>query len=314
MRFTIVTKLLCSFLVVNILTSCLEGDDMNMPPDGSAPFIQMSYNANGGTLVNSGLRYFGNATLLMSPADEVDTVTFAATLQGVTKLNKDVAVNLTTPADAIDDNFENDGIVYQIMTDDQYDFINTSGVIPSGQNYAEFKVKFYPPNIDFTKNYILPVAATNDAGLTTSSNHGIVYFHIIGNDLAGVYKVVGKRYNYTKTVSWDGTIGTYPTPVGTVTSPTTKIAVPNSETEIALDYANLGANAYHYLVEYDKSGPSITVTGDFLTEVSNFKVWEKSITLDPVTGKATIRIVTTYNNVADGSGDDRIIDETFVQQ
>src|SRR4051812_26925863 len=137
MRTNIVIKLFSFFLVMSVFTSCLEGDLMNTPPGASPPIIEMTNNSNGGTLVNSGLRYFGNATLLLSPTDEVDTITFALTIQGIS--NKDVTVTLETPADAADDNYSNDSLVYKFMADNQYDFINTTAVIPAGKTYAEFK-------------------------------------------------------------------------------------------------------------------------------------------------------------------------------
>lgn len=294
------------------MSSCLDGDPMNLPPGASPPIIEMSYVSPGGTLMNTGLQYFGAQTLLLAPDKAEEVRTFAVTIQPA--FSKDINVTLSVAPDAADDNFANDKINYSVMSDDQFDFVTESATIKAGQTYAEFQVKFYPPKINFKQDLILPITFSNDQNILMAANRSITYFHIIGNDLSGIYTVTGKRRNYSKTVAWDGTIGTYPTPVATVTSPSPKVAVPNSKTQVALDYANLGSSGYHYIIDYDPAGPSIDVTGDFLTNVSNFKVWAKTISFDPTTKKATIRIVTTYNNQPDGSGDDRIIDETFVQQ
>jgi len=179
---------LASFLIAaSMLSSCLDGDQMNLPPGGSPPLIEITYNNTPGsiyTLFNTGLRYFSAQTLLPSP-NEADTITFAVTLQG--SVDKDVTVTLTTPQDALDDNYSSDSLTYAMMTSDQYKFLSTSAVIPKGKNYAEFQVVLYPPNINYKKNLMLPVTATNDANIVTSSTAGTLYFHVIGNALAGLY-------------------------------------------------------------------------------------------------------------------------------
>lgn len=179
-------KVLCLILTPLIATSCLDGDLMNTPEDATSAIVQMSFNPDGGTTVNSGLRYFANGALLYPPTDEVDTATYAVTIQGT--VTKDVTVTIATPEDALDDYLYGDKINYQMMPDSVYDFVNTTAVIKAGQNYAEFKIAFYPNKIDFTKDLMLPVTATNDASLTTSSNFGFVYFHVVGNPYAGSYK------------------------------------------------------------------------------------------------------------------------------
>jgi hypothetical protein len=149
--------------------------------------VEMTYvNPPGvGTLINSGLRYFGAQALLLNPADAADTLTFAVTIQG--PVSQDVTVNLEVRPEAANDNLANDGVAYGLMTSSMYKFLSTSAVIPQGKTYAEFQVVFYPPAIDFTKSTILPITATNDAELTTSANYGMLYFHVIGNALAGLY-------------------------------------------------------------------------------------------------------------------------------
>lgn len=196
MKFKSTIKILTFFLVVYTLSSCLDEGPMNTPPDASGAIIQMSFNANGGNLVNSGIRYFGAQALTYPPTDEVDTATFAVTLQGVDALGEDVAVTLTTPADALDDYFYADSIGYEMMPDSLYEFVgSTSGVIKAGESYAEFKVRFFPSKMDLKKNYMLPVTATNSANLPTSSNYGYVYFHAIGNPIGGIYTWDFQRYD-----------------------------------------------------------------------------------------------------------------------
>jgi len=186
---------LCLLATGSLLTSCLDGDPMNLPPGGQAPFVEMTYNPTPGSapvVVNTGLQYFASQTLLLSPADEADTISFYVTIQG--KVNKDVTFTLKTLQNAINDNYSSDSLQYMFMKDDQYKFLNTTATIKAGETYAEFKVVFYPPNIDFTESRSLPITTINDGELTTSESHGIVYFHIIGNPIAGLYSWDFTRY------------------------------------------------------------------------------------------------------------------------
>ncbi len=185
----------CFLAISGLLTSCLDGDPMNLPP-GQAPFVEMTYNptpSSAPVVVNTGLQYFAAQTLLLSPADEADTISFFVTLQG--KVDKDVTFTLKTLPDALNDNYATDSLEYIFMKDDQYRFLNTTATIKAGDTFAEFKIAFYPPNINFTESRGLPITTTNDAGLTTSESHGIVYFHIIGNPIAGLYNWDFIRYS-----------------------------------------------------------------------------------------------------------------------
>lgn len=196
MKFKSTIKILTFFLVFYTLTSCLEEGPMNTPPGESDAIIQMSYNANGGTLVNSGIRYFGAQALTYPPTDEVDTATFAVTLQGVDALSEDLTVTLVTPEEALDDYYYADSIAYEMMPDSLYEFVgSTTGVIKAGESYVEFQVRFFPSKMDLKKNYMLPVTATNNASLPTSSNYGYVYFHAIGNPIGGIYTWDFQRYD-----------------------------------------------------------------------------------------------------------------------
>ena len=176
------------------MTSCLDGDPMNTPPGASPTLVEMSYVLDGGNNINSGLQYFASQTLLLNPAHTSDTLDFAVTVQG--QFDEDVNVTLKVDPTALDDNVGNDGLDYAMMPDNQFQLLNTTGVIHPGRTpYASFRVVFYPPNIDFTKNVMLPITATNDKDVTLSANHGVIYFHIIGNPIAGLYNREFIRYS-----------------------------------------------------------------------------------------------------------------------
>jgi hypothetical protein len=186
MKLNIIPKLIWAMVVGSLFTSCLEGDEMNTPPLSNRPaIVEMSFVPAGGTTLNTGLRYFGGQALLMSPAVDTVTYSFAVTIQGA--VNRDVNVTLQLKPENALDNIANDGLEYGVMTPDMYRLVSTTATIPAGETFAEFQIEFYPPFIDFTASTILPITVTNDAEIITSSNYGMFYPHIIGNAIAGLY-------------------------------------------------------------------------------------------------------------------------------
>jgi hypothetical protein len=255
MKTNILIKALCVLACGFGLTSCLEGDQMNTPPGGSPALVEISYVAPGGTLFNTGLRYFGAQALLLSPADETDTITFAVTIQG--NVEQDVNITLEIDPNALLDNFAVDKVNYTLMPTDQYQILNTTATIPQGQTFAEFKIVFFPSKMNFASSTILPITATNDAGLVTSSNHGKFYPHLIGNAIAGLYTWQFIRYsNPAGTGSPDGTSFSGETAVFAPVDPTT-INVPTGY--------------------YDRANYIVTFEDDGNGNLSNFKA-----VLDPV--------------------------------
>jgi hypothetical protein len=188
-------KLLLLLIVTGIaVTSCLDGEDSNIPDSASGAILELIYNPSHGTTINSGLQYFSGAALLFS-ANERDTVTFVASLQGASTLDRDVAVTALVDNSSLNINFAEDSINYLAFPDSLYDFVNKTVVIPAGERSASFQIVFYNTKIDFDQNYALPISVTNDADVTTSSNFGSIYFHLIGNPIAGSYKHDFIRYS-----------------------------------------------------------------------------------------------------------------------
>lgn len=180
---------------MSVLSSCLDGDKMNTPPGASSPFIEMTFNPSGGGNVNSGLQYFSGGAILYPLSDKADTAIIAATIQGVSKFNKDVNLTLQVSESSILDYYATDSIDYKVMPDSLYDFIDESATIKAGATYAEFRIKFYPSKLNPLKDYMLPITTTNDAGVPIASNFSKVYLHAIGNPIAGVYTREWIRYN-----------------------------------------------------------------------------------------------------------------------
>jgi hypothetical protein len=306
-------KILIFSLLIGSLTftSCLKEGPMNVDIDETtANVLTLQFiEGGGGSTINSGLRYFSGSALTYPATEASHVATFNVAINGAQPLKADVPVTLAIDATRAKDNFANDAIPYEMMPDSLYKLETTSVTIPAATRVVPVKITFYPAKINPTKSFILPVTIKDGSGQVISGNHSTIYFHVIGNPLAGIYNVTGTRYNYSGVIGYTG--GAYPTNyISTAASPSPKTATPNSPTEIALDYANLGGSGYQYLITYNPANPTaIDVTGNktFLDAVSNFAVLVK--TYDPV--RKQIRIVSVYNNALGGAGSDRIIDETF---
>ena len=300
-------------LIVLGASSCLKDTPAtDLSHEGS--IIEVIYPAgasfNG---VGSGLEYFGGGALSYPSTDAADTLTFYVNIAGTNTLNKPLQITIAPNTSALEDNYSTDSITYVAMPDSDYTILNPTKTIPAGSRMDTFQVVFYPSKFDITKNFMLALAPSNNGGLPTAGNFGILYLHTIGNPLAGIYTETGTRYNYNGSSGWSGT-GPYPAPASTADlSADGGTATLDNTTTIELPYSNLGASGDNLIISYTASGPSISVTGNktLVGGVSNFKVWVQTISINATTGKATIHIVTSYTN---GAGNDRINDETFVQQ
>ncbi|HVU93816.1 MAG TPA: DUF1735 domain-containing protein [Puia sp.] len=262
---------------------------------------------------SGGIQYFGGATLSLLGTD-LDSVMFTVNIASDYPPTKDIQVTLAVDPSAIA-SYNAGGyssVTYSQMPDSIYTFAQKTGTIKAGSRLDTFYVVFDPTKVDLTQSYMLPISITAAPGTIISGNMGTIYFHMIGNPLAGPYNSVGFRYNYTGSIGYTG--GPYPSGgAATNLAPLSpKFGTPIDQTTLSIDYANLGPGDY-YVISYDKSNPdtiSVTVNKSFLNSISHFGVITQSY--NHLT--KTMHIVTTYNNQPDGSGNDRIVDETFVHQ
>lgn len=150
--------------------------------------ITLQFIENGsGTTINSGMQYFAGGALTYPGTDVSDTATYNINLAGSTTLGTDLAVTVGVDATKILDNYKSDSIKYDLMPDSLYKFVSTTATIKAGERIAQMKIVFFPSKIDITKSYMLPVVVKDAAGKTISSNFSTIYFHVIGNPIAGNY-------------------------------------------------------------------------------------------------------------------------------
>ncbi len=309
-------------LLVLIFSSCLKDTTIKNGLDevGSVVMIQ-----------NSGLNDFSAAAVVTAGAVNPITKSFTINIANAdgSLTTSDLTVNLFVddskrlsynglPLPALD---------YEIMPDSVYNFPKRSVVITAGKNLATLDVTFYPDKINPSKLYMLPISIKDAGGKNISGNLSTVYYHIIGNPLAGNYVTTGMRYNYNNFpggVVWAGPPAPYPagsTDGTTSAYNTTVLALPVDASTIKLVFGNVpdpapvGGAAYYYITGTDAAFSGITYDfgSNFNAGYSNIQKYVITYTQPTATQKAKFRLVTKYNNNATIPLD-RLIDQTFTQQ
>jgi len=171
------------------LASCVK--DRNEGPDFSStkPVLELR------TPINdiAGLAYFGRAVIGNLP----DTVQFYANLASANTFDKAINVTIGVDPSRLDEYNGDDAnaLKYELLPDSTYSILKTTGTIVAGQRIDSFQVAFFKDKIDPTRNYMLPIAITDGENVLISHNMGLIWFHAIGNPLAGNYLQSWYRYN-----------------------------------------------------------------------------------------------------------------------
>ena len=139
------------------------------------------------------------------------------------------------------------------------------------------------------------------------------------NSLTGVYTISGKVYNYAGTVAWTGPPAAIPSSyISTVNLPplSPKTATVFNGTTVWLDFADFVSPDYKYIVTGSSGFSSISYTLSSVpsTNFSNISRYVVSYTPPTTTQKASFHLMTYYNDNPTGTGNTRIVDQTFTQQ
>ena len=313
MKKSLIFKNLIAVLLVSgsvFFASCVK--DRNT---GAVDFSQLTPIMQ---IPEGGLSRFQSQALLFDGADVSDTAYFRVNYAATAVAPNDIVVTLGYDAAALAAyNAANPTATYQKFPDSIYRFTQTSVTVKAGQSYTDvIKLTVFPNKIDPSKNYMLPISITAASGVKISANFGTIYYHFIGNCLAGAYNNVGTRYNYTGFVlgGWGGTLP-FPGGYSTAACPAVKVLAPLSSTVTVTDYANLGPGTnrdYYFTYDCAAGGTTVgvTFTQSFLDGVSN--VIFPTRTYDPVLKK--IHVISSYNNLPAAGGSDRIVEETLTHQ
>jgi hypothetical protein len=209
--------------------------------------------ADAGNIVNmplSGVANFGRDAVLSDP----DTIKFAvdyATANPNKALTVTLAVDTTLVASY---NAANPAIKFLAMPANAYTFTQTTVSIPAGAQYAFTTIIFNKSVLDPSKSYMLPVKIASAQGVPISSNFGVHYYHVVGNDFAGTWRQTFRRWNASDSTSAPLNGASF------ANQPTTFVPISPTEFTVKSGYAN-------YLVSYD-----VTFTKNADGTYSNFAV------------------------------------------
>jgi len=335
MKRSLIFKNLVAITLVSsivFLASCVKNRN-----DGAVDFSQLAPIV---LIPEGGLKNFSSSALVFPSTDPVDTASFRINYAATTAAPADVTVTL-----AIDDAAR---VAYNASHTDQYiampstfyNFTTTSVTVKAGQTYSDLvKLAVYPFMFDPAKSYMLPITITGASGVNISGNFGTIYYHVIGNPLAGNYQDYGQRINYTGAVTMAAPpvglalatapgVPSFPVPAGGTVSNNYNLIEPFSP-ESAVTVSGVmgnvpdpaGGAALYYVSGGDAAFSFITY--DFAatwynsgsgTGYSNTEKYVRGYVAPSPTQKPAFRLITHYNNALGGAGADRIIDETFLHQ
>jgi hypothetical protein len=191
--------------ITAILTGCLKDTTINtnglkststnieIIPYSSSPFT------------GAGLENFSNSAILASGTAPL-TLFFVVNVAGTngSALSKDVTLTLGYDDAARVAYNATSTDQYVAMPDSDYSFPVKTGTIKAGSYLDTFYVTFYPAKIDPTKNYMAAITLMDAQGNSISGNFKTVYFHTIGNPLAGTYVWDFTRYSSPTITTPDG--------------------------------------------------------------------------------------------------------------
>jgi hypothetical protein len=305
---------LSSLIITGMLfTSCVK--DRNVGPDFSStdPVLELR------TPISNiaGLANFGRAVIGNLP----DTEQFYVNLASAYSLDHDISVTIAVDASQIDTYNADDANVlkYELLPDSDYAILKTAGTIVKGQRVDSFQVAFFKDKIDGTKNYMLPVSITDGSGVLISGNQSTIWFHAIGNPLAGNWYQSFYRWNDVpdttgppnSTVFEDELTGINPINA-------TTLDLPESYTEtfagvgVSLSFRNNGGVLSDFDAFFDDVQEK-AMTAALFTIVTAPKLVSYQVVGDASTHYAgtTVRI---YLEVINSSGGNRKVVDEFVKQ
>jgi len=284
--------------MVASLSACVKNREGETSFSGLKPIIQIP---------EGGLKNFGAGALTFPGTDASDTAWFRINYASTNVASKDVVVKLAFDANAMAAINQNlaPSDQYAKFPDSTYKFTTTQVTVKAGQSYSAL-VPFvvYPSKLDPTKSYMYPITITDASGNTISGNFGTIYFHVIGNPIAGVY-----NWDWTR---WNNATGTG-SPTASSFTGRANIFAPDNSTTIEVPGGYLGVR---YVLSFTKTGGVLSnfqlslnpddVKGTFVP--SNISVTDGPTILiaDPVN-----RIYKFHYSVVFGSASRYLIDKYY---
>lgn len=197
-KFKIVITSLVLVLLISTFNSCIKSREGRTNFDNLTSFVQIP---------EGGLANFGNTALNLD-GNPSDSFQFHVNYAGKNPTSKDLKITLANdPAVIAAYNADPaNKTKYESFPDSIYSLPVKTVTIKAGQNYTEaLSLVVFPDKVDPTKNYMLALTIKDAQGLPVSGNFGTIYYHLVGNPIAGNYNWDFTRYNKpTKGVSKSG--------------------------------------------------------------------------------------------------------------
>ncbi len=182
--------LLTSMVLLLSLNSCLKDKGYKLETD----FSNLQDRVD---IVNGGLTNFTAASIGFNKGDTT-TVTLLINLASVNLPSSPVKVTIGLDAAKVNTYNAANGTNYVLAPSTIYSIGSTTLTIPAGQQYAQTTVSFRKDSVDPAVSYMLPISITDASGKALTGNLNTIYYHIIGNPLAGNYLQDFYRWNGTK--------------------------------------------------------------------------------------------------------------------
>ncbi len=234
--------LAAGLLALTLFNACVKNRDGETDFGGLQPVV---------LIPEGGLAAFGSQAVTFSSTDTSDSLSFRINYASTDVAHTDEIVNLGIDTAALNAYNASGGVQYVLAPDSIYSFTTPTVTIPAGGNYSNpVSITVYPDKVDPTKNYMIPISIkAGPAGSVISGNFGTIYYHFIGNPLAGTYV-----YNYFRWNSADTT------GAPTTTSTYTQIFSPDDPNtiEVQSGYGDQNGFNYRYVLTFDGTGTNLT--------------------------------------------------------
>lgn len=281
-----------------MLTSCLKDR-------GTFTKDQFAGNAANGSvqILLGGMINYSDAAVILPSGSHADMeLEFVLYLASSTVNGKDVPVKIALDDKArVDYLAANPEIDYLPLPAANFGLSATNYTIHAGTRYDTVVVRVKDPaSLDPTKSYMFPITITDASGLLIPENFRTIYYHIIGNPIAGSYS-----WDFSR---WNNGTGTGPLNAASFTGEE-QAFIPLSPTRISVESGYLGIR--YELSFTDNNG----VLSDFVVRQNQQDVADQNITItdgphivkaDPVTGEYIFQF--KANN---GTADRYLIDRFY---
>ena len=248
-------------------------------------------------IVNGGVADSAQTLILFSSSD---TMVYNVVISSTYYLSSKALVTVGVSDEArvsYNSRFNKD---YQPMPAGAYSFKDTITATTSSV-YDTIPVSIYRHALSPDKEYMLPIKILDASGHKIDTASSIIYLHTVSSPFAGIYNSSGTKTLYNGDAA-DSSVDT------TISFSLTKSLVPVDVATSEIDYADLGANGWKYIIGFSPETGLFTVKANpvILNSVESGAFEVLSSTFDPVT--KVVYIKTSYKNL---SGNQRIVEESL---